>query len=136
MEANGVAFVISIIAVTVVQKLVSHFGHPLVEVIILNIPLSVFLSTLCVSRWQGRSIPNLWWPNSSILSLDCSYVLPNHMLLSSLISYPPIFLTSTSLPLKPWTNPSSCITGRKVSLIIQTNLFLVFIQLYFISKLF
>jgi len=37
LEDNGVVFVISIIAVDVVQKLVSHFGHPLVEVIILNI---------------------------------------------------------------------------------------------------
>ena len=35
MEANGFVFMISIIAVNVVQKLVSHFGHPLVEVIIL-----------------------------------------------------------------------------------------------------
>jgi len=35
MEANGFVFMISIIGVNVVQKLVSHFGHPLVEVIIL-----------------------------------------------------------------------------------------------------
>jgi len=37
MDTNGFVFVISIIAVNLVQKLVSHFGHPLVEVIILNI---------------------------------------------------------------------------------------------------
>ena len=39
MEANGFVFVISIIAVNVVQKLVCHFGHPIVEVIILKINL-------------------------------------------------------------------------------------------------
>jgi len=89
METNGVVFVISIIGVNVVQKLVSHFGHPLVEVIILNILLSVFLSNFCVSRWQGRSILNLWWPTSSTLSLDCSHVPPSYILFSSLISYPP-----------------------------------------------
>jgi len=37
MEANGVVFVISIVGVNVVQKLVSHFGHLIVEVIILII---------------------------------------------------------------------------------------------------
>jgi len=35
MESNGFVFVISIIGVNVVQKLFSHFEHPLVEVIIL-----------------------------------------------------------------------------------------------------
>ena len=35
MEANGFVFEISIIALNVIQELVSHFGHPLVEAIIL-----------------------------------------------------------------------------------------------------
>ena len=48
LEDNGVVFVISIIGVNVVQNLISHFRHPLVEVIIL---LSVYLSIFYILEW-------------------------------------------------------------------------------------